>query len=114
MGDPFTVPATVQVGGLRVAPQLHHFIAQEALPGTACAPDRFGSRLESSLADLVPTNRWLLARRDAMQAQIDTWYRGRRGKPFDVKAHRALLREIGYLIPEGPDFAVATSGVDAE
>jgi malate synthase len=102
------------VGGLRVAPQLLRFIDEEALPGTGVTPERFWSGFESILADLTLTNRWLLDQRDAMQKRIDAWFIGRRGKPFDVKEHRAFLTEIGYLLPEGAPFAVGTANVDSE
>ena len=76
--------------------------------------ERFWAGLESILTDLMPTNRWLLAQRDTMQARIDDWFRARRGKSFDVTAHRAFLEEIGYLLPEGDAFAIDTENVDPE
>ena len=48
-----------------------------------------------------------------MQASIDDWHRAN-GAPSDMAAYRGFLREIGYLVDEGPDFAVETSGVDPE
>jgi malate synthase len=102
------------VGGLRIAPQLYRFVNDEALPGTGVTPDHFWPALESILRDLMPTNHWLLAQRDTMQKQIDAWFKSRRGKSFDVKTHRTMLTEIGYLLPEGPDFAIGTANVDAE
>ena len=48
-----------------------------------------------------------------MQAQIDDWHRAN-GAPSDMAAYRGFLREIGYLVDEGPDFAVETTGVDPE
>ena len=69
---------------------------------------------EKFLVDLAPRIRQLLARRDALQAQIDNWHRQRRGKNFDAAAYRAFLSEIGYLAPEARGFAVGTARVDVE
>ena len=49
-----------------------------------------------------------------MQAQIDGWHRERRGKIFDAAAYRQFLTEIGYLVPRGAAFGVATAHVDPE
>ncbi|WP_448189148.1 malate synthase G [Azospirillum sp. sgz301742] len=104
----------IQVGGLQVAAELHRFIENEALPGTGVAPQQFWSALDAILHDLAPRNRALLAKRDALQAKIDDYYRGQRGKPADFAGYKSFLQDIGYLLPEGPDFTVATSNVDAE
>ena len=68
--------------------------------------------------DLAPRNRALLKKRDELQARIDGWHRAQHGKhsgkPFRRAAYKAFLAEIGYLVPEGPDFAIDTAGVDAE
>ncbi len=101
-------------GGLRIAKALFDFVNDEALPGTGVTVERFWSELEAILGDLTPRNRALLARRDELQAAIDNWHREGRGKPFDAEAYKAFLRQIGYLLPEGPDFSVRTANVDAE
>jgi malate synthase len=100
--------------GLKVDARLVAFVEESALPGTGVTAAAFWSGLASALADLAPRNRALLARRDALQAQIDDWHRARRGLAFDAAAHEAFLREIGYILPEGPDFAVETANVDPE
>jgi len=104
----------IETGNLKVAKPLYDFVNDEALPGTGLEAARFWSQLDALLHDLAPRNRELLAKRDALQAKIDAWYLERRGQPFDRAAHKAFLQEIGYLLPEGPDFAVATANVDAE
>ena len=101
-------------GGLRIAKALYDFVNDEALPGTGVTVERFWSQLEGILDDFAPRNRGLLGRRDELQAAIDDWHRGHRGKPFDAAAYEAFLRQIGYLLPEGPDFAVRTANVDTE
>src|SRR5690606_6601460 len=37
-----------------------------------------------------------------------------KGQAFDPAAYRAFLSEIGYLVPEGPDFTIETENTDPE
>jgi malate synthase len=100
--------------GLQVARPLHDFIEAEALSATGVAPDTFWRGLSDLVHEFGPQNRALLARRDDLQARIDAWHRARRDQPIDAAAYRAFLQEIGYLVPEGPDFSIDTSNVDPE
>ena len=104
----------VQRHGLRVAQELDDFVAAEATPGTGVSPDRFWAGFSAIVRDLAPKNRALLAKRDRLQAQIDTWHEERRGRPHDAAAYKAFLKDIGYLVEEPEDFAIATTGVDPE
>ncbi|MFL5520225.1 MAG: malate synthase G [Gemmatimonadales bacterium] len=105
---------SVKVAGLAVMRPLHDFMAQEALPGTGVTPEQFWSAYAGILRELMPRNDALLARRAALQAEIDAWYRAYLERPVPAEAHADFLREIGYLVPEGPDFQVGTAGVDDE
>ncbi|MBW8271327.1 malate synthase G [Caldovatus aquaticus] len=102
------------IGGLSVARILREFLEQEALPGTGLEPARFWSAYEAILRDLGPRNAALLRKRDELQERIDAWHRDHPGRPIDLAAYRAFLQEIGYLVPEGPDFHIGTTGVDPE
>jgi malate synthase len=104
----------VIVDGLSIAKVLHEFIRNEVLPGTVIPEAGFWTRVDRLVHDLAPRNRALLAKRDALQARIDVWHRAHKGKSFDRTAYKAFLAEIGYLVPEGPDFAIDTAGVDPE
>src|SRR5262245_44056720 len=104
----------VLVGGLSVAKVLYDFLNREALPGTGVSETAFWTRLDRIVHDLSPNNRALLKVREEMQAKIDAWHKARKGQPFDLTAYKGMLAEIGYLLPEGPDFAVDTASVDAE
>ncbi|GAA0697047.1 malate synthase G [Marinobacterium maritimum] len=103
----------VQVGGLQVAKELYDFINNEALPGTGVDVEQFWNRFDSIVHDLAPRNRELLAKRDAIQAQIDAWHRDNRGT-FNFDSYKSFLQEIGYLLPEGEDFTATTENVDPE
>jgi malate synthase len=104
----------VSVAGLSVAKVLYDFVVEEVLPGTGVDAGAFWQGLSGIVHRFGPLNRSLLQRRDALQGQIDDWYRAQRGRPFDQAAYTAFLRQIGYLVPEGPAFAVDTANVDAE
>ncbi len=104
----------IETNGLQVADTLKTFIDAEALPGTGVDSQRFWAGLATLAKDLAPKNRALLAKRDALQAKIDAWHKERRGRTLDRAAYTAFLREIGYLLPEGPDFQISTTNIDSE
>lgn len=100
--------------GLKIASELIALIEQDVLPGLGLDAAAFWSGAATIFERFAPENRALLARRDALQAQIDDWHRARRGQPYDVAASHAFLKEIGYLVEEPAPFTVGTEGVDAE
>lgn len=98
---------------LKIDAGLHRFLVDEAMPGSGVDPEHFLAALSHLVHNLAPKNRALLARRDELQAKLDAWYR-EHGAPVDLDAYQAFLKEIGYLLPEGPDFSVSTANVDDE
>lgn len=100
--------------GLQVAAEMVDFIEGAALPGTGIDAGTFWAGLSDLVHDLGPKNRALLQTREDMQAKIDSWHKERVGQPHDADAYTSFLREIGYLVPEGPAFEIDTKGVDPE
>jgi malate synthase len=104
----------IETGSLLVARELYDFINDEAIPGTGVSPAQFWFALDEIVRDLTPRNRELLAERDGLQEKIDAWHKRHGGGDIDMVAYRAFLAEIGYLVPEGGEVAVATAKVDPE
>jgi len=104
----------VEIEGLRVAPELVEFLANEAAPGTGVEPEKFWKGLAAIIRDLAPKNRALLAKRDDLQAKIDAWYKQHRDTGYSQADYQQFLKDIGYLLPEGGEFKVSTANVDPE
>ena len=106
--------ARTNVHRLQVASNLHAFINDKVLPGTGVAPDKFWTGFDAIVTDLAPKNIALLAERDRMQTEQDAWHKANPGEIRDMKAYRAFLEKIGYLVPVPKNVKTTTSNVDDE
>lgn len=104
----------IQYGTLKVAQPLADLVTEKVLDGLPLTADQVWASFENILNSLGPRNRELLAFRETLQTKIDEWHKARAGKPIDQGEYQAFLKEIGYLVPEGGDFKIATQNVDPE
>ena len=104
----------VVVAGLKVAKVLHDFVVNEAIPGTGIGAEAFWQGLADIVHRFGPANRALLQRRDELQAKIEQGIASGAAVRSMKRRARAFLTEIGYLVPEGPAFAIDTANVDDE
>jgi len=104
----------IAVGDLSVDPVLHRFVADEALPGTGLDEERFWLEADALIHRLIPENRELLQRREALQTAIDDYWSADSVDPTNTVAQEEHLRSIGYLADQPEDFQISTEGVDAE
>ncbi|MFO6429066.1 malate synthase G [Erythrobacter sp. W302b] len=100
--------------GFTIDSRLARFLEAEVLGPLGRDGAAFWQGLAALLADFAPRNAALLAKREALQAQIDAWHVERAGKPHDPAAYKAFLTDIGYLVPEPGDFLIGTQNVDPE
>jgi malate synthase len=102
------------VHGLQVATELHRFIEDKVLPDTGVDSAAFWKGFDAIVADLAPRNIALLAERDRLQAELDTWHKANPGPIRDMAAYRGFLEKIGYLVPPPAGAKATTANVDAE
>lgn len=106
--------ARTTVHGLHVATELYDFINQQVLPGTGVDQAAFWQGFDRIVSDLAPKNAALLAERDRLQTELDTWHSANPGPVTDMKAYRAFLETIGYLVPTPKKVKATTKNVDDE
>jgi malate synthase len=106
--------ATVRVDQIQIDKDLYDFVNNEAIPGCGVQAAGFWNGFAALVRSFAPRNAALLDRRDELQAKIDAWHRQNPGPGFDHARYKALLTEIGYLVPEQERFSVGTANVDAE
>ncbi len=99
---------------LQVAPELVQFIEDEALVGTGVEASKFWEAFSRIAHELEPINRGHLDTRALLQGKIDRWHRDQKGQVTDPVAYQEFLKEIGYLVPEGPEFQIETANIDPE
>ena len=104
----------VNINNLKVSSKLSKFINEELLVGTDVSPDKFWSGLDKSVHELAPKNRELLEKRDNLQKKINEWHKKNRDGEININEYKKFLKEIGYLVNEGPDFKIETNNVDDE
>ena len=102
----------IEKHGLQVDHRLVAFLEEKAIVDTGVSADAFWKGFSAIVHDLGPRNAALLERREEIQEQIDAWHIANRDA--DAQTYQAFLRDIGYLVPEGPDFAIETTNVDPE
>jgi len=100
--------------GLSVHSLLVDFVEKEVLPGLEVSAEQFWSGFAGMVAEHAPTNASLLAKRDAMQSQIDDWHHKYGPVSSNPQGYEFFLRDIGYLVPEPADFTIETEGLDPE
>ncbi|MBX9834982.1 MAG: malate synthase G, partial [Burkholderiaceae bacterium] len=106
--------ARTTVHRLQVANILHSFINEQVLPSTGVDSTAFWQGFDAIVADLAPRNIALLAERDRLQTELDTWHKAHPGPIADMAAYRDFLSTIGYLVPVPEGVQATTANVDDE
>ncbi|ARU03480.1 malate synthase G [Comamonas serinivorans] len=106
--------ARTTVNDLHVDNRLYDFVNAEVLPDLKLDPAQFWAGFSQIVSDLAPKNLALLAERDRLQTELDTWHQAHPGPILDMQGYRAFLESIGYIVPSDPNAQARTQNVDAE
>jgi malate synthase len=106
--------ARTSVHGLHVASSLFDFIETQVLPDTGVDGAAFWKGFAGIVRELAPRNAALLAERDRLQSELDAWHCAHPGPVRDLRAYRAFLQRIGYIVPVPKRVRISTKNVDDE
>ncbi len=99
---------------LKVSKLLIQFLENEVLNKLDLNIDKFWEDFDDLIKVFGPKNENLLRKRDDIKKKIDTYYISNKDKPFNHDDYINFLKEIDYIVPEGPDFKINTENVDEE
>jgi malate synthase len=105
---------SIQDSHLEIAQPLYDLVTGEILKDLGISEEAFWEALENVITEMAPRNNILLLKRYKLQSDINTWHQSRCDAPHDHIQYKKFLKDIGYLLPEGPDFNVTTENVDEE
>ena len=101
------------IGKSKINTNFYDFVNDEVLPETGLDKSDFWQNFISAANDLVPENNDLINERTDIQSKIDKWMIDNKGN-FDYNNYLEFLKEIKYIVKEGPDFKIETENVDDE
>ncbi len=102
------------VNNLKISDKLLKFVNEDLLKDTNIKPEKFWSDFDKIVHELAPKNRELLKKRDELQNKINDWHIKNKGNKIVLNDYKKFLKDIGYLLEEGPNFKIETENVDYE
>ena len=104
--------ARIGNANLSIDTQLYTMVEREILPGLNLTSDQVWQSMATLLDEFQSRNQALLNTREELQATLDEWH-GNNPSPTPAK-YKAMLQDIGYLLPSPEKVEVTTSNVDIE
>ena len=106
------INARIGNADLSIDTQLYTMVEQEILPGLNLSSDQVWQAMATLLEEFQSRNQALLNKREQLQATLDLWHRN--NPTPDAATYKAMLQDIGYLLPIPEQVQVTTSNVDIE
>ena len=97
---------------LSIDTQLYTMVEQEILPGLNLTSEQVWESLATLLNEFQVRNQNLLNKREQLQTSLNQWHLDH--LTSEPAAYKAMLQDIGYLLPEPEQVSVTTSNVDIE
>lgn len=104
----------IEQKNIKINSNLFNFVNTEVLNGLHISSEDFWNGFSDIVDIYYKKNNDLLDRRKNLQSKINEWHVAHRGKNIDLEEYKKFLKEINYIVNEGPEFKITTSNVDKE
>ena len=104
--------ARIGTANLSIDTQLYTLVEQDILPGLNLTSDQVWQAMATLLNEFQGRNQALLQKRETFQTSLDDWHIN--NPKATPAAYKAMLKDIGYLLPAPESVNVTTDNVDVE
>ena len=99
---------------IKINDNLYNFINNEVLKDINIEEDKFWNGFSDIVDIYYPKNIYLLKKRKDLQNKINKWHKENKSKNIELEEYKNFLKDIDYLVEEGPNFKITTSNIDEE
>ena len=99
---------------IKINDNLYNFINNEVLKDINLEEDKFWNGFSDIVDIYYPKNIYLLKKRKDLQNKINKWHKENKSKNIELEEYKNFLKDIDYLVEEGPNFKITTSNIDEE
>ena len=100
------------INNLKVSEILVSFVNEELLKDIGISSEKFWLDFDKIVHELAPINKKLIEKREILQKKIDSWHIKNKGNKITSIEYKKFLKEIGYLVEEGPSFEIETNNIE--
>ena len=104
----------IEQKNIKIDSNLFNFINTEVLNGLNINSEDFWNGFSDIVDIYYKKNNDLLHIRKNLQSKINDWHVAHRSKDINLEEYKKFLKEIKYIVNEGPEFKITTSNVDKE
>ena len=99
---------------IKINDNLYNFINNEVLKDINIEEDKFWNGFSDIVDIYYPKNIYLLKKRKDLQNKINKWHKENKSKNIELEEYKKFLKDIDYIVEEGPNFKITTSNIDEE
>ncbi|MDB4860041.1 malate synthase G [Alphaproteobacteria bacterium] len=104
----------IELKNIKINSNLFNFVNTEVLNDLNISSEHFWNGFSDIVDIYYKKNNDLLNIRKNLQSKINDWHVAHRSKDIDLDEYKKFLKEINYIVKEGPEFKITTSNVDKE